>query len=277
MRVHSPASEHMHRMKLLPAIGCRNLIGSDGNTGFFMMNIRWVKACLTAMLFAVMSTAFADTGSHEAIEASLRKVLPDMKTDQIRPSPIEGVSEVQVGPRLFYVTNDGRYLLQGSLIDLQTRQDISEDRRNTFRLEAINALGEQDMIIFPAKNPRHTITVFTDVDCTYCRKLHKQIKDYNDLGITVRYLLYPRSGANSPSYYKAVTVWCSENRQEALTRAKAGEALKQIDCPNPLMELMDLGQAVGLQGTPAIILDDGEMVPGYVPPEKLAKALDAAK
>jgi thiol:disulfide interchange protein DsbC len=242
-----------------------------------MMNIRWVKAGLTAMLFAVINTAFADTSSHEAIEASLRKVLPDMKTDQIRPSPIEGVSEVQVGPRLFYVTNDGRYLLQGSLIDLQTRQDISEGRRNTFRLEAINALGEQDMIIFPAKNPRHTITVFTDVDCTYCRKLHKQIKDYNDLGITVRYLLYPRSGADTPSYYKAVTVWCSENRQEALTRAKAGEALKRLDCPNPLAELMDLGQAVGLQGTPAIILDDGEMVPGYVPPEKLAKALDAAK
>jgi thiol:disulfide interchange protein DsbC len=242
-----------------------------------MMNTPWVKACLTAMLFAVMNTAFADTASHEAIETSLRKVLPDMKTDQIRPSPVEGVSEVQVGPRLFYVTNDGRYLLQGSLIDLQTRQDISEDRRKTFRLEAINAVGEQNMIIFPAKNPRHTITVFTDVDCTYCRKLHHQIKDYNDLGITVRYLLYPRSGANTPSYYKAVTVWCSGNRQDALTRAKAGEDLKQLDCPNPIVELMDLGQEVGLQGTPAIILDDGEMVPGYVPPEKLAKALDASR
>lgn len=242
-----------------------------------MMNIRWVKACLMVMLFSAMNTAFADTASHEAIEASLRKVLPDMKTDQIRPSPIEGVSEVQVGPRLFYVTNDGRYLLQGSLIDLHTRQDISEERRKSFRLEAINAVGEQNMIIFPAKNPRHTITVFTDVDCTYCRKLHKEINRYNDLGITVRYLLYPRSGANSPSYYKAVTVWCDANRQDALTRAKAGEELKQRDCPNPILSLMDLGEAVGLQGTPAIVLEDGEMVPGYVPPEKLAQALDAAK
>jgi thiol:disulfide interchange protein DsbC len=241
-----------------------------------MMNIRWVKACLTAVLCAVVNTALADPGSHEAIETSLRKVLPDMKTDQIRPSPIDGVSEVQVGPRLFYVTNDGRYLLQGSLIDLHTRQDISEDRRKTFRLEAVNAVGEQNMIIFPAKNPRHTITVFTDVDCTYCRKLHKEINRYNDLGITVRYLLYPRSGANTPSYYKAVTVWCNANRQDALTRAKAGEELKRLDCPNPILSLMDLGQEVGLQGTPAIILDDGEMVPGYVPPEKLAQALDDA-
>jgi len=229
------------------------------------------------LAFAIMNTAFANPGSQAAIEASLKKVLPDMKTDQIRPSPIEGVSEVQVGPRLFYVTNDGKYLLQGSLIDLQTRQDISEDRRKTFRLDAVNAIGEQNMIIFPAKNPRHTITVFTDVDCTYCRKLHQQINRYNDLGITVRYLLYPRSGADTPSYYKAVTVWCSENRQDALTRAKAGEDLKQRTCANPVLSLIELGQDMGLQGTPAIILDDGEMVPGYVPPEKLAQALDATR
>ena len=239
-----------------------------------MMNIRWVKACLTAVLCVVMNSALADPGTHAAIETSLRKVLPDMKTDQIRPSPIEGVSEVQVGPRLFYVTNDGRYLLQGSLIDLHTRKDISEERRKAFRLEAVNAVGEQNMIIFPAKNPRHTITVFTDVDCTYCRKLHKEINRYNDLGITVRYLLYPRSGADTPSYYKAVSVWCNENRQEALTRAKAGEQLKRIDCPNPVMSTIALGEEFGLQGTPAIILDDGEMVPGYVPPERLAQALD---
>ena len=242
-----------------------------------MMNRRWLKACLAVLAFAVMNSVSADPGSNKAIETSLREVLPDMKTDQIRPSPIEGISEVQVGPRLFYVTNDGRYLLQGSLIDLHTRQDISEERRKAFRLEAVNDVGEQNMIIFPAKNPRHTVTVFTDVDCTYCRKLHKEIGRYNDLGITVRYLLYPRTGANTPSYYKAVTVWCSENRQDALTRAKSGEALKQRDCPNPVMSIMDLGQAVGLQGTPAIILDDGEMVPGYVPPEKLAQALDAEK
>jgi thiol:disulfide interchange protein DsbC len=241
------------------------------------MNIRWVKACLTAVLCAVMNTALADPGSQAAIEASLKKVLPDMKTDQIRPSPIEGVSEVQVGPRLFYVTNDGRYLLQGSLVDLHTRHDISEERRKTFRLEAVNAVGEQNMIIFPAKNPRHTITVFTDVDCTYCRKLHQQINRYNDLGITVRYLLYPRSGADTPSYYKAVTVWCSDNRQDALTRAKAGEDLKQRTCANPVLSLIELGQEMGLQGTPAIILDDGEMVPGYVPPDKLAQALDATR
>lgn len=241
-----------------------------------MMTIRWLRACLPVLALLMMNTAFADPSAQDAIESSLRKVLPDMKTDNIRPSPIPGVSEVQVGPRLFYVTNDGRYLLQGSLIDLQTRKDISEARRKDFRLEAVNAFGEQNMIVFPAKNPRHTITVFTDVDCTYCRKLHKEINHYNDLGITVRYLLYPRSGADTPSYYKAVAVWCSKNRQDALTRAKAGETLKRVDCPNPVLSTIALGEEFALQGTPAIVLDDGEMVPGYVPPERLAQALDAA-
>jgi len=242
-----------------------------------MMNTRLVKTGLLALALAlaVMNAAQAEPGSHEAIEASLKQVLPDMKTDQIRPSPIDGISEVQVGPRLFYVTNDGKYLLQGSLIDLHTRQDISENRRKTFRLDAINAIGEQNMIIFPAKNPRHTITVFTDVDCTYCRKLHKDINRYNDLGITVRYLMYPRSGANTPSYDKAVTVWCNEDRQNALTRAKAGEELKPRACANPVMTHMELGQSLDLQGTPAIVTDGGEMLPGYVPPDNLAKALDA--
>jgi thiol:disulfide interchange protein DsbC len=258
-------------------IECRYAIGSDRTTWVFMMNIRRVKACLLALTFAAANSALAAPGSNEAIETSLRQVLPDMKTDQIRPSPIEGVSEVQVGPRLFYVTNDGRYLLQGSLIDLHTRQDISEERRKAIRLQAINAVGEQNMIIFPAKNPRHTVTVFTDVDCAYCRKLHKQIHRYNDLGITVRYLLYPRTGANTPSYYKAVTVWCSENRQDALTRAKLGEELKPRTCPNPVLSVIELGQSMGLQGTPSIVLDDGEMVPGYVPPERLAAALDAER
>jgi thiol:disulfide interchange protein DsbC len=242
-----------------------------------MMNFRWLRTCLPVLAFTLMNAAFADPGVHDAIESSLRKVAPDIKTDTIRPSPIPGVSEVQAGARLFYITNDGRYLLQGSLIDLQTRQDISEERRKAFRLEAVNALGEKDMIIFPAKNPRHTITVFTDVDCTYCRKLHKEINRYNDLGITVRYLLYPRSGANTPSYYKAVTVWCNENRQDALTRAKSGEELKARDCPNPVTDVLALGEEVGLQGTPAIVLEDGEMVPGYVPPDRLAQALDASR
>jgi thiol:disulfide interchange protein DsbC len=188
---------------------------------------------------------------------------------------VEGVSEVLMGPAVFYITNDGRYLFQGSLIDMKTREDLSETRRKETRIAAINDFGEDRMIIFPAKEPRHTITVFTDIDCGYCRKLHSEIDKYNAAGITVRYLLYPRSGPNSPSYDKAVSVWCKEDRRQALTDAKAGIQLAKADCDNPVKEEYDLGGLIGVRGTPAIILEDGEMLPGYVPANKLAKSLDA--
>jgi len=227
---------------------------------------------LTITGFAAVA---AEPDSHAAIRKSLSGVLPDVSPDLIQASPIPGVSEVLVGPRLFYVSNDGKYLLQGSLIDLHTRTDISEERRKALRLEAINKVGTDKMIIFPAKKERHIITVFTDIDCGYCRKLHKEINQFNDEGITVRYLSFPRAGLNSPSYDKAVTVWCSDDRQDALTRSKAGENLPPRTCDNPVKEEYELGGLLGVSGTPALILESGELLPGYVPPKRLAQALDA--
>ena len=231
-------------------------------------------ACLA---FLVMSGAsIAASGARDTIEKSLREVLPDLTPSEIRPSPVAGISEVLIGPKLFYMTNDGKYLFQGSLIDIKTRTDISEQRRKAARLDAINGFGEANMIIFPAEKERHTITVFTDVDCGYCRKLHKEIDQYNSRGITVRYMLFPRSGKDTPSYYKAVTVWCADDRRDALTRSKAGEDLPRAECSNPVMTSMELGHLLGIQGTPAIVLDDGELVPGYVPAARLAHMLDSS-
>ena len=239
------------------------------------MNKRLVNACLLLVTAVFLNPVLADPGTHEAITNSLKKVLPGVNPDEISPSPIKGVSEVQLGPRLLYVTNDGKYLFQGSLIDLETLKDISEDRRQTMRLDAVNALGEDKMIIFPAKKPRHTITVFTDIDCGYCRKLHNEVDKYNERGITVRYLMYPRAGVGSPAYDKAVSVWCEEDRRQALTDAKAGKQLPKRECQNPVKEEYELGQQIGIRGTPAIILDDGELLPGYIPADKLAKSLDS--
>ena len=174
-----------------------------------------------------------------------------------------------------YVSNDGKYLLQGSLIDLNTRVDISEERRDGIRLDAINELGEDKMIVFPAKEQKHVITVFTDIDCGYCRKLHAEMDKYNEEGITVRYLMFPRAGVDSPSYKKAVTVWCSKDQLDAMTRAKNGENLPNLTCDNPIQEEYELGQLIGVRGTPAIVMDDGGMLPGYVPAARLAKALEA--
>ena len=234
-----------------------------------------IRLCVPVFVLFAASHVTMAADSDKAIRDALAQILPNFEINTISPSPMAGISEVQVGSRLFYVSNDGKYLFQGSLIDIKTRTDLSEERRKSIRAAAINDIGEDNMIIFPAKDAKHTVTVFTDVDCTYCRKLHREMDQYNSRGITVRYLMYPRSGIDTPSYYKAVAVWCEDDHQAALTRAKAGEQLTAgKQCDNPIKEHMKLGETMGLRGTPAIILSDGEMLPGYIPAEKLAIALD---
>jgi thiol:disulfide interchange protein DsbC len=239
------------------------------------MNKRVAGICLILSSVTFFNISVAESGTQEAIKKSLSRVLPNIELDAVNPSPMEGVSEVIIGPRVLYVTNDGKFLLQGSLVDLETREDVSTSRRNELRLDAVNDIGEENMIIFPAKEQRHVITVFTDIDCGYCRKLHNEIDGFNDKGITVRYLMYPRTGPNTPSYQKAVSVWCEKDRQDALTRSKAGETLPKSDCKNPVKEHFALGQLLEVRGTPALILDDGELLPGYVPAAKLSEVLDA--
>jgi thiol:disulfide interchange protein DsbC len=230
---------------------------------------------LLLLMLTGFSAAAAETDTSNAIKQSLARVLPGVTPDQIAPSPMQGVSEVLVGPRVFYISDDGRYLLQGSLIDLETRKDISEERRKDLRLDAIRKVGAGNMIVFPAEKERHTITVFTDIDCGYCRKLHKEIDQFNAEGITVRYLMFPRAGVDSPSYDKAVSVWCSDDRRAALTQAKAGGEIAPRKCDNPVKDQYELGGLLGVTGTPALILDNGELLPGYVPAKRLAQALDA--
>lgn len=238
------------------------------------MKKQFIGIALLLLAVSLSGLSLAETDAHKAITKSLKSVFPGTTVSEVNPSPIAGVSEVLVGPRLFYITNDGKYLLQGSLIDIATRTDIGEERRNGIRLAAINKLGEDKMIVFPAKDSRHTITVFTDIDCGYCRKLHGEIDQFNANGITVRYLAFPRSGIGAPSYNKAVSVWCDKDPQAAMTRAKNGETLPKADCDNPVKEEYELGQLIGVQGTPAIVMEDGALLPGYVPAAKLAAALD---
>jgi thiol:disulfide interchange protein DsbC len=156
--------------------------------------------------------------------------------------------------------------------------NVSEERRASARLAAIEDIGESRMIIFSPKQVKHTINVFTDVDCGYCRKLHRQIDDYLAQGIRVRYLFFPRSGPNTESWTKAEQVWCSPDRAAALTRSKRGEVLTAKPCsPTPVQQHYSLGLAFGVTGTPAIITDTGEMLPGYVPPGELASYLNGNK
>ncbi len=129
------------------------------------------------------------------------------------------------------------------------------------------------MIVFAPEQPKHMITVFTDIDCAYCRKLHRQMDEYNRLGIGVRYLFYPRAGPNSASFRKAVAVWCAKDRKQALTTAKAGGKIEMLKCPSPVRQHMDKGKQVGVSGTPTIILENGTKLPGYVSPPKLSRII----
>lgn len=237
------------------------------------MKTRYVIAAGLLALGA-LAVSYAGAGTDDTIRNAIRNVLPHATVDAITPAPVAGLSEVLIGTKLYYVSNDGKYIIDGSIIDLQTRTDLSAARLSTVRHDLMKKVSEKDMIIFPAEKPRHTLTVFTDIDCGYCRKLHNDIAKYNAEGITVRYMLYPRSGPNTPSYYKAVSVWCSADRREALTLAKSGKELPPATCDNPVNASLELGHELGVTGTPALVLEDGQLLPGYVPPKRLAQVLE---
>ena len=204
--------------------------------------------------------------------------LPGTRPEQLQPSPIQGIYELTRGAEIAYVTSDGKYAITGDLYDLSANDNLTESHRREVRTRLIAAVPETQMVIFGPKDPKYTITVFTDVDCGYCRKLHSQIADYNRLGVRVRYLAYPRTGPNSESWTKAEQVWCSADRNDALTRAKLGQALTTRVCPNnPVARSFQLGRDFALDGTPAIILADGELLPGYVPPDVLVEHLKDGK
>ena len=215
--------------------------------------------------------AQADT---KAVEDVLKQALPTIKPDAINPSPIKGIYEVVVGARLFYVSEDGRYLMQGSMVDLKSREDLTEKKLSEARLGALQKLGTEQMIVFKPKILKHIAYVFTDIDCGYCRKLHSEIDQYLREGIEIRYLFFPRAGKDSDSYHKAVTVWCAKDRNAALTKAKNGENLARKHCDNPIDEHMALATAMGTNGTPMIVTEKGAILPGYVPAAQLTKVMD---
>ena len=186
--------------------------------------------------------------------------------DQVKPAA-GGLYEVARGSEVVYVTADGRYAVAGQLYDL-------DQRRNLTRLSILNGIKDDDAIIFSPKNPRYTVTVFTDVDCQYCRKLHAQIAEYNRRGIRVRYVFYPRTGPNTDSWRKAEAVWCSADRREALTHAKLGAAVPSTKaCPNHVAETYELGNRLGIRGTPGLFSDRGDYISGYMTPDELLDRL----
>lgn len=224
---------------------------------------------------AVASAPKVEPGSAEAraVEA-IRKLNRQLQVDHVGAAPIPGFREAIVGGQTLYVSDDGRYMLQGSLYDLDARRDLSEASLAKLRRDLLKTIPVSDRIVFAPANPKYTVAVFTDVECGFCRKLHSQIDEYNAEGIEVQYLAFPRMGLGSPDFQKMVNVWCATDRKQALTDAKSDRAVPLRNCKNPVTMEYDVGQRIGLAGTPLIVAADGSAMPGYMPPKELRAALD---
>jgi thiol:disulfide interchange protein DsbC len=234
-------------------------------------------AVLAAVIAAAGVNAQAASSDQPADpRAALVKLLPPgSKIEDLKPSPISGIYEFTQGADVSYLTADGKYFLDGNVYDMSTRENLTEALRSRARLLMISAVPESQMLIFSPKNPLYTITVFTDVDCQYCRKLHSDMAELNKLGVRVRYMFYPRSGPNTESWRKAEVVWCSADRNEALTRAKAGARLDMNKTcgPTPVAREYELGQSIGVRGTPAIVTQSGDFISGYMPPREMVQTI----
>jgi thiol:disulfide interchange protein DsbC len=207
--------------------------------------------------------------------ALLKRLPAGSKIEDLRPTPIAGIYEFAQGADVSYLTADGKYFLDGNLYDMDTRQNLSEAHRMSARATLINAVPESEMLIFSPKNPLYTITIFTDIDCPYCRKMHSEMAELNKLGVRVRYLFYPRTGPDTESWKKAEAVWCSADRNAALTRAKTGAEvdLTKTCGSTPIASEYALGQSIGVRGTPAIVTENGSYISGYYPPKELVEEL----
>lgn len=229
---------------------------------------------LSATLGATGLPALAD--DHTPDTSQLQAALGGTVPDSIAETPVDGLFEVVIGSQLLYLSANGQFVIQGEVVDLASAQNLTENRQRTLRAERLAGLDVNDMIVFGPDEgeAKHSVMVFTDIDCGYCRKLHQEITSYNDLGIEVRYLAFPRAGLRSESYNKAVAAWCADDPKAALTHAKQGGTNELRQCDNPVEEQYNLGQQLGVRGTPSIFLSNGEIVPGYVPAERLARMLN---
>lgn len=229
------------------------------------LSLRWVAfVCVTALAVSLPVTA-ADTRAEIA-----RKL--EIRVEDVRPGPVPGLFEVSSGAEIAYVSTDGRFYIHGDVFDLDTRENLTDRRRTGIRAGLLAAFPDADAVVFGPADAKYTIDVFTDVDCSYCRKLHSEIAEINRRGLRVRYLMYPRSGPGTDSWRKAEAVLCAKDRRDALTRAKRGEALPKPGCKSDAVKRsFALGQDVGISGTPGILTDSGVLIAGYLPAEALAE------
>jgi thiol:disulfide interchange protein DsbC len=218
----------------------------------------------------------------DAIKILLEKKLSGIEISSVEPSPKEGFYQAFYNGQILYVSSDGLFLFSGTLLGLSEDEPVNHtdaavtaktNELSPQRAAVISSIKEDEMVVFKAEKEEFAITVFTDVDCAYCRKLHKEVPQLNARGITVRYLAFPRAGLGSSAYDKLVSVWCSDDRMLAMNNAKLKRQFSPKTCTNPVASQYQLTREFGLSGTPALILPDGELIAGYMPFDKLHQHL----
>lgn len=231
---------------------------------------------LSAALLVSGTACAGEAEDLKALKDSLVTLLPAAQNAVIKTTPVAGLYEVSDGGQVMYMTKDTRYIINGDLFDLKTRKNLTETARGGERTKELNKLGESNMLVYkPKGETKHTITVFTDIYCPYCRKMHQEMDAYLAAGIKVRYLFLPFKGEKS--FEDSVSVWCAKDRNKAMDMAKGGKTIEAKTCDNPIAQQQALGMKLGVNGTPAIILESGELLPGYVPADKLAAQLNSMK
>lgn len=237
------------------------------------MTIRPHNILRQAVLLAAV-TFFSQSANADAIEevkASLVDLVgPRAASSEIIASPMQGVYQINLGDRVIYASKEGNFMMLGEVYDTERKVSLADEIQQQKALSTIEAMDESDMIVFSPEDTARIITVYTDVDCPYCRKLHKEVPELVENGVKVRYLWYPRSGIGTPSYDKAVSIWCADDQQAAMDDAKLNDKIVAAKCdPNPVSAQYASGQQVGVRGTPTIVLDDGTVIGGYMPAKNL--------
>ena len=220
----------------------------------------------------------SDEKVKETILAKLRAARPDLNFTKVTASAMPGIYEVEFrGGGVVYSSATGDHFLVGEVYQVNTDGivNLTEAKRNVIRAEEVKNLKSSDMIVYSPKGEvKASMYVFTDVDCGYCRLIHKEVPSLNEMGVEVKYLAFPRAGIGSGSYQKIASAWCSKDKNAALDELKAGKAITIDVCnPNPVGSQYSLGQKIGVTGTPAIVLESGELIPGYLKAPELAKRL----
>jgi thiol:disulfide interchange protein DsbC len=243
-----------------------------------MNRIATTVTALIATIALPISAFSADADAElETVRAKVAGMFDMIDPGDINASPVDGWYTVQKGSVVAYVSSDGRYLLQGDLIDLDLGVNLTELSRNDSRRELVASLKDDEAILFSPADAKYSVTVFTDIDCTYCRKLHSEIDQYMSQGIAVRYVLYPRNGRRSHAWATSENVWCASDRNSALTAAKLDREFETSSCDASMIARhYKLGQDIGLTGTPAIVTEDGTLIGGYLPAEALSTRLAQA-